>query len=222
MALYKTVLKGTFQGQAIDNILYYRNGVGVDLSGLTLGGTKELSDAVRAMVWPALRPIMSPAYTLVEVDTYVYNDQTFDLLYQTPYAEVINEVGTHPTTFGLNGPAPCAILKFVLESHPILVDGPKPPKRGYLAIGPLDDGQISNDGSLNLASPEGGLWTSLCNAVSENVETILPIPAVFFPVRVHMDRVGIGLKLKITSFTDIQGALMRHFTSYRRSRMPEN
>jgi hypothetical protein len=221
MALYKAVLKGSFQGQAINNILYYRNGVGIDISGLTLGGTKELADAVKAIVWTGLKPVMVTSYTLNQIDVSVYNDQTFDLMYQQPFTLGVQEPGTGSAT-DFNGPAPCAILKFILESHVILVNGPRPPKKGYLAIGPLADQQIMDDGSLLLDTVNQIKWDVVCGVMANNVETILPIPAVFYPVRVHMDKVGIGLKLKITSFADVQAAVMRRFTSFRRSRMPEN
>jgi hypothetical protein len=221
VALYKVVLKGQFQGQAINNILYYRNGVGVDISGITLGGAKEVADAVKAIVWPALKGVMSTQYQLAQIDSYVYNDQTFDLLYQNPYTEGVQEYGTNVGT-GFNGPAPCAILKFILENHAVLVDGPRPPKRGYLAIGPLADNQISDDGTLNLGQGFNLLWDAVCAVMANNVETILPVPGLFFPVRVHMDKIGIGLKLKITSFTDVQAAVMRRVCSFRRSRQPES
>lgn len=221
MALYKVVLRGNFQGQAINNILYYRNGIGVDISGLTVGGTKEVADAVKAIVWTGLRPVMSDHYSLVQIDSYVYNDQTFDLLYQQPFTLGVQENGLNVGT-SYNGPATCAICKFILESHLVGVNGIRPPKKGYLAIGPLSDDQVNDDGSLKLTLGENLLWDAVCAVLANNVETILPIPAVFYPVRVHMDVVGPGLPLRLSSFADIQAAVMRHYTSFRRSRMPEN
>ena len=221
MALYKVVLRGTFQGQAINNILYYRLGVGFDIGGLTLGGAKECADAVKTFVWTAMKPLMSSMYELQQIDSYVYGDQTFNLLYNAPYSVGVQEYGTNADeTF--NGPAVCAICKLVLENHIVLVNGPTPPRRGYLAIGPLSDGQVANDGSLMLDGGWNLFWDAFCAVVANNVETILPIPAVFFPVRVHMDKIGPGLQLTITSFADVQAAIMRHYTSYRRSRQPEN
>lgn len=221
MALYKVVLKGACQGQAVNNILYYRNSPGTDVGGITLGGTQEVAEAVKAIVWPALRIQMNQLYTLNQIDSYVYNDQTFELLYNQPYSTGVQQAGLYGST-DMDGPARCAILKFVLEAAPLLVDGPKPPKRGYLAIGPLVSGQINQDGSLNLTPPENIAWDAICAVLANNVETILPVPAVFFPVRVHMDKVGILFRLKITSFSDVKAALMRRQTSFRRSRMPES
>jgi len=221
MAVYKVVLRGQFQGQAINNILYYRNATGLDLGGLTLGGAAEVARAVKAMVWPVLKFIVPAAYTLTQVDSYVYNDQTFDLLYTNPFTEGVNEVGVNPGT-SYNGPAPCAIMKFILENHIILENGPKPPKHGYLAIGPLADDMITNEGMLYQGEGWNLKWDALCAVMANNVETILPIPALFYPIRVHMDKVGILFKLKITSYSDIQAAVMRRVCSFRRSRQPEN
>jgi hypothetical protein len=221
MALYKVVLEGTCQGQAVDNILYYRNGIGVDISGFTVGGTKEVADAVKAIVWPALKQVVPSQYELMQISSYVYNDTTFELLYQNPFTLGVQENGVMGGD-SIKGAARCAILKFILETHAVLVDGPRPPKKGYLAIGPLTDENVLADGALNLAGGKNILWDALCAVMANNVETILPIPAVFYPVRVHMDKVGVIGKLKITSFTDVQAAVMRHFTSWRRSRQPEN
>src|SRR5664279_4445487 len=179
MSLYKVVLKGSFQGQAITNILYYRNGIGVDIGGLTIGGTKEVADAVKAMVWPVLKTLMHNDFEMQQIDSYAYNDETFDLLYQNPYTVGVQEHGTYGS-INMNGPAPCAIMKFILESHIIVVNGPKPPKRGYLAIGPLADQMVLNDGALNLTGDDDTKWNLLCAVCSNNVETILPIPAVFY------------------------------------------
>ena len=219
MAIYKVVLNGAFQGKDIKNILYYRNGVGIDICGLTVGGTVELSAAVRAMVWPALSLVLPDSYELQDITTYVYNQETFALLYQNPTTEGVQEPGlVSGVTF--NGPAPCAIVRMALEPTLFLLNGPKPPKRGYLAIGPLSDGWIKDNGEVLLDTGHKASWDVVCAALANNVETILPIPAVFFPIRVHQDKI---LNLwKITSFADVRDATVRTFSSYRRSRMPEN
>jgi hypothetical protein len=62
------------------------------------------------------------------------------------------------------------------------------------------------------------LWTALCHALANNVETLIP-PAVFFPIRVHQDKV-LGI-FKITSYADIRDATLRNQSSFRRSRQPE-
>jgi hypothetical protein len=216
MAIYKVVLNGTYRGQDVKNILYYRNGIAIDLGGLTIGGTVEVADAVRTMVWTPLRAILSASYILQSITAYVYDEGTFQLLYQNPITVNVNEAGM---VQGLtNGPAVCAILNFQLEPTSILTNGIKPPKKGYLAIGPLTDAQVGIDGDLDMSVPGSLYFTAVQLAMSNNVETLLP-PAVFFPIRVHQDKV-LGV-FKITSYADIRGSTFRGLTSFRRSRMPE-
>jgi hypothetical protein len=107
-------------------------------------------------------------------------------------------------------------LRFDLEPSVILVDGPRPPRRGYLAIGPLPSEWITNAGVLDRTGTNGTKLDALTAAVSSNVETLIP-PALFFPVRVHTDKI-LGI-VKIASFADISNATWRPQTSFRRSRV---
>lgn len=218
MAIYKVVLNGSAYGQDIKNILYYRNGVDIDLSGLTVGGTVEVAQAVRTMVWTFMKPLLPTAYRLQDITAYLYNEGTFELVYQNPTTVQVGENGTG--TGATNGPATCAIIKFQLEPTARFANGFKPPKRGYVAIGPLTDAEVKDDGTLNLDNANDAYWTALCFALANNVETILPIPAVFFPIRVHQDK--ILNVIRITSYADIRDAVCRDMTSFRRSRQPES
>lgn len=217
MAIYKVILNGECQGQDIKNILWYRNGIGIDLSGLTVGGTVEVANAVKATIWPLLKEVMQSIYTLQDISVYVFDESTFNLLYQNPTILGVQEQGMQHEN--MNGPAVCGIMKFSLEPTSILVNGPKPPKKGYLAIGPLNDDQVKDDGELNLTGGYQAVWNGVCFGFANNIETLLP-PAVFFPIRVHHDKV-LGV-WNLDSFSDIRDASMRTQTSFRRSRMPES
>jgi hypothetical protein len=216
MAFYKVVLNGQAYGQDIKNILYYRTGLGVDIAGLTVGGTVELANSVRAIIWPLMKQVLTDSYRLEDITASVYNDGTFDLVYQNPTTVQVGENGVRAGT--LNGPATCAIVKFSLEPTMLIANGPKPPKRGYVAIGPLCDDQIGNGGSMVLDGLEDAKWTALCFALANNVVSLIP-PAVFFPVRMHQDKV-LGV-FRFTSFADVRDAMVRNMASFRRSRMPE-
>jgi len=217
MTIYKVVLNGQCQGQDIKNILYYRTGFEIDISGLTAGGTVECAQAVKSMVWPLLKAVLPVSFEMQDISCYVYDSQDFHLMYQNPTILGVQENGLRAGS--LNGPAPCAILRFSLEPHIILVDGPKPPKRGYLAVGPMIDEWIQDSGEMLLGTVEQLEWDLVCAALSNNIGTILP-PSNFFPIRVHQDKV-LGL-WKITSFADVRDCSIRTGSSFRRSRMPES
>lgn len=216
MALYKVVLNGNYAGQDIKNILYYRSGLGLDIGGLTAGGTRELGLAVKAMVWPALSGVLPVGYMLQDITSYVFDDGTFDPIYQNPVTIPVAEYGTNPGE--TNGPATCAIAKFQLEPTIIVTNGIKPPKRGYLAIGPLTDNVITSAGRLQPGAPWTAVWAGICSALGNNVEQILPVPFVWFPIRVATQKI-LGI-WKITSYSDVSGVSMRDIASFRRSRQP--
>lgn len=218
MAIYKVVLNGEYQNQRINNILWYRTGVGIDLDGLTVGGAKELAETVKAEVWPTMRPNLPLTYKLADVTVYPFHDGTFDLMFQNPYTLPVAETGLG--NWATNGPAECCIIKFNLEPTTILPNGPKPPKRGYVAIGPIHEGAIDDSGHITdaLFNDPGATLNTMAAKFASNLEHALP-PVVWYPIRVHQERV-LGL-WKILSFADVQSAALRRLTSFRRSRQPE-
>jgi len=217
MAIYKAVLNGQCEGQDVKNILWYRNGIAIDLSGLTVGGTIECANAIKTTVWPLMKVVLPVQYVLQDITCYVYDESTFNLLYQNPTTVGVGETGVK--VGALNGPATCGIIRFALEPTSIVFNGPKPPKKGYVAIGPLCDSWIADDGTVPAIPDQKADWDAICFALANNIETLLP-PALFFPIRVHTDKV-LGL-IKITSFADIRDATLRSQSSFRRSRMPES
>ena len=218
MAIYRVVMNGTYQGQNIVNNLYYRTGVGFDLDGLTLGGAKELSLCVKNQVWNKWKYCVPTGYKLEDITTYPYHDGTFDIMYQNPWTENIMESGMG--TDATDGPALCAILKFNLEGTVILANGYKPPKRGYVAVGPIASEWIDNSGALTdtVFLDAQSRLSELGVALAANLESLIP-PVIFFPVRVSQKNI-LGL-WKPVSFADVNGVKVRRRTSFRRSRMIE-
>jgi hypothetical protein len=218
MAVYKCVLQGEYAGQAVNNILYYRNAPNTEISGLTLGGTQELCNLVIEFVWPKLKAIMSAKYTLRQVSAYVYQGALLALVYQNPYTVAVGEVGN--SNAPVAGPMSCAIFKFGLEPTPLLADGPKPPKRGYLAIGPLMEAAIDDEGHITpeYLTASNSNYRLLADQLATNLVSILP-PAIFYPVRVHNEKV-LGV-WSIVSFADINSCAIRGLSSIRKSRQLE-
>lgn len=210
-------MNGQALGQDIKNILYYRTGLGIDVEGFTWGGAVDVANLVKTEVWPSFKTLMITGYELQDITVYVYDEQDFHLLIQNPATVPVHEFGLQVAPW--NGPATCAIVRFVLEPTSILFNGPVPPRRGYLAVGPLRDASINDDGSINIAGGEALNWNALCNAVSSNIASVIP-PVVFFPIRVkHTSVLGIWT---ITSFADVSSATLRTQSSFRRSRVPES
>lgn len=219
MAIYRVVLNGTYQGQAVNNTLFYRTGIGVDVAGLAVGGAQDLANNVKSTIWPKMKECLPNEYTLENITAYPYADGTFDLMYQNPATVNVLETGVlaDPT----DGPAICAIIKYRLEPTTIVGNGPKPPKRGYIALGPIPSAWINNSGQIDgiLFTDPMSKLNQFADALGANLTSILP-PVVWFPIRVHQDKV-LGI-LRITSFADVSGATCRRRTSFRRSRMIEN
>ena len=155
---------------------------------------------------------------LEDITVYPYHDGTFDLMYQNPWTENVMEAGNGPAE--TDGPGICAILKFNLEGTAILTNGIKPPKRGYVAVGPIQSAWIDNSGALTdtVFLPADSRLNELGVALAGNLESLLP-PVIFFPVRVSQK--NILCIWKPVSFADVNGVKVRRRTSFRRSRMIE-
>lgn len=219
MAIYKAVLRGTYAGQNIVNNLFYRTGIGFDLDGLSLGGAKELATCIRGQVWEYMKETLPLGYTLEAIDVYPYHDGTFDLMYQNPWTENVLETGTQVDA--TDGPAVCAIYKFNLEPTVIFANGFNPPKRGYIAVGPVISGWIDNDGRIvaGVFNTVENTMQRFATALAANLESLLP-PVVFYPVRVKQDNI-LGI-FKPVSYADVNGVVLRRRTSFRRSRVIES
>ena len=214
---YKVILNGSAQGQDIKNVLYYRSGLGVDVSGLTLAGTQALAGNIKQEVWPKLKAVMNSEYTLETIDVSAINDE-FQLVYQMPYSEVVQEQGSNTNAIG--GPALVANVKFNLEPTSI-VNGIKPPSRGYIALGPMAVGDLQESGYWSTGMMTSQVWADVCTALSSNIEQLLPVAFVWFPVRLKQSRILGGL-IHWESYSDVKGAVLSRRASFRRSRMPES
>lgn len=213
---YKVVLNGACQGQDIKNVLYYRSGLGVDVSGLTLAGTQALAGNIKQEIWPLMKAVMPNDYTLETIEVSAINDE-FQVVYQMPYSEVVNETGNIDAT--LAGPAMCFNIKFNLEPTSIL-NGIKPPSRGYVAIGPLNPQNVSENGFLTTQFMTATATANFVNALATNIEQVLPVAFVWFPIRLKQSRILGGL-VHWESYADVKGAALSRRVSFRRSRMPE-
>lgn len=213
---YRVVMNGQASGQDIKNILYYRIGLGVDLSPFDFAGAQALAGAVKDQVWSKMKNVICDQYELQSIDVSPINDE-FELVYQMPYSLGVSEVGAHTTAS--HGPAACVNIKFVLEPTNIL-NGIKPPARGYIALGPIPANWVGEDGMVTNAVATGNDMVQFLGAISQNLEVLLPVPTIWYPIRLKQSRILGGL-IHWESFADVKGAVLSRRASFRRSRMPE-
>lgn len=221
MALYEVVLKGTFAGQAVNNVLWYRDIIPAIELGEFMDLLSAIGSTVKDQVWHSQAPlhvrgmglqeVLPDTYTLNAIDVKAYNAD-FTLVSDTPVTIAVNETGSEagPT----QGVDRCAILKANLE--PSFGPGIGLPKRGYLAIGPILEAYVTDDGHLTDAARAA--MDSLGNNLATNIETTLP-PTVLFPIRTRVTRV-LHVVTNI-SWKDVNDFVPRRLTSTRKSRRPE-
>lgn len=222
MAIYRMVLEGHAGTVQVRNTLFYRLGVGIDWGGLTMAGSKELTDQWIEQYCEAFLNLMSNSYTLDQITTYAYDSTTFDLIFQQPYTGALGSAGQ--ITSAIRDYATCLIWKFVLEPVAVVGNGPKPPRKGYFAYGPVPGAFLDNTGHISTEIETPTTYNAARSAFEQtlygDVGTILD-PGIFYPIRVHQDKLVGSNLFKITSFADVQGVTLRRLASWRRSRQPE-
>lgn len=217
MTFYKVVLNGSAKGQDIKNVLYYRSGIGVDFSGFTFTGAEALAKNIKQEIWPLMKVCMPNDYSLETIDVSPINDE-FQLIYQMPYSEVVQEAGTRAEP--IMGPAACMNIKFNLEPTSIL-NGIKPPARGYIAVGPIPSVWVGEDGYLENGVLSASYVVDFVNSLASNIEQVLPVAMVWYPIRLKQSRILGGL-VHWEAYSDVKGAVLSRRGSFRRSRMPES
>ena len=96
----------------------------------------------------------------------------------------------------------------------------KPPARGYVALRPISSVYVGEDGFFGTSTLQSAAITNIQNALAGNLEVLLPVPTVWFPVRLKQTRILGGL-VHWEAFSDVKGCVMSRRASFRRSRMPE-
>lgn len=221
MAYYKCVLNGHCEGQSVVNVLWYR-AVESPLGALldpTSG--EDISFQIAQEVWPAMKPVMHESYVLDNVTVYPY-DSSLIPAFSIPYVRAVVDNGG--TTGDTNGPATCAILHFNVESVPLVnLIYPKEssllaPRRGYLAIGPIKDSWITNQGLIGGTGGPLALLQTLGDKLAETLENLDPV-AFFVPLRARSRNI-LGV-LTLQGFAPVSSVEAKTRASFRRSRLPE-
>jgi hypothetical protein len=214
---YKVVMNGSANGQDIKNILYYRAGVGVDMTGLPMAGASALAGNIKQELWPKMKQLLCNQYTLETIDVSPINNE-FELIYQMPHSLAVGETGAQ--TAPSFGTAACYNFKFQLEPTSIL-NGVKPPSRGYIALGPIPADKVGEDGYVNTDYLTNSQVLDFAAALGSNIEQLVPAPQTWYPIRLKQSRILGGL-IHWESYADVSGAVISRRASFRRSRMPES
>lgn len=213
-AYYSVSLNGTFNGQNIVNVLWYKLGLAFTPGGLNFFGAEHLATCVYNSVWNGgLKQAQSNNYRLRDITVVPFNG-LFDPIYNLPFIREVNEVGNQ--SGATVGSAGCITCRFVLEPQILGVNGFLPPRRGYLSFGPIREIDIDDAGRLSTAA-ESFYETNL-NPVSLTISS-LPFPVTYDPIRMRIFRV-LGVPI-LQGWTGISAVDVRPISSFRRSRVPE-
>lgn len=144
---YKAVVQSTAVGQDIVNVLYYAPLVPGDLP-FEAGLATDLGEAIAA-AWGA--EIISELSNLIDPVSVEMSMVDEDGVTVSPFTVSVPLGGSSMIGNPLSTAGMTAIFKFNCEpvaeapGHPV-------PRRSYIAVGPLTDDQVLNDGALSTAA----------------------------------------------------------------------
>jgi len=221
MAFYQVTLNGINNQQRIANILWYRTAPLSEPVETLFDLQSALAAEVRDKIWlnggvyptapNALRNFTITGYTLQSIFVNSWDD-IFNPISSEPYTLEVNQAGLKSGNYG--GPAPCAILHATTE--PVAGPGIGLPRGGYLAIGPLLDTDVQDNGTLTTTAMSE--LTSCGVRLASDMVTVFP-PATLYPIRTRVTRIA-GVVTNI-SYRDVSAFTPRLRASFRRSRVAE-
>ena len=241
--LYKLTTKMRYLGQAIVNTFWYRSVLeGTFATDVLIDGAKALGDAFINRCWEDHWRALVPTdcyFDGVVVDGF--NDN-FELLYSNPVQVLPNpllDAGTANTDANWLRPADVVNVAFYLKNRLIVNPLFPAPKKGLVALSPVNHQLVGEDGTL---TDEGA---AVYQAVADDFASPLPwnfasvdfpftswevgvgLANAFIPVRVRLFRWNLPVLwhninvLRAAESTDVETAVARKLLGYRRSRKVE-
>lgn len=210
---YAVSIVGFAGRDAIENTLYYKEqGVDADDAASALLSAAALADRVVTTIVGQIAGELSAAYqaSSVVVRAFKATGQPYAF---TPVEVAAESIGV--VAGALDGYAHTAVLAFQLLADLTLVGTIKAPKRGNLAIGPLVNSQVADNGDL-IKSGQVASFADTITVLTQPVE--LTGAPQWYPIRTSMVRSGVDAGW-IGAYSNVIGALWRTKTSFRRSRM---
>lgn len=200
-------LHGTCQGQEIQHTLWY---FGDTSSGAAAAAADALHTKLMLDVYPDFCSGLVTLYVLNTVDYQVYTSGWAPelIIPQTSEVDITGSQGQD-----LMGPAPCAILKFLLDNtfgdtgagRPVL-------KRSYIAYGPIGEPCVDDAGDLDFAGFGGSALADLKVALNTTWSSVAGLGDV------RGIRVGSPDGLGVRSYAGYTDTAFRTHASFRRSR----
>lgn len=214
---YDLHLVGRANGQEIRNTFGYRLGAGVDASIFPLWGAQPVAEEFQQEVLPAILDCIGDNYAADRIEVYPHNGLGLVVL-SLPYVKFLNNQVGKQTSDDI-GPAAYVTMRANLEPMTLL-ESFTAPKRGWVNIGPICEGQITNgrleEGWFNTGTTAFG---RLATAMSKNLEGIDP-PAVYYPVR--LAKKTILKAVTVVGYADVMDWSVNPVMKMSRSRLPEN
>lgn len=199
---YKAVFSGSYQGQAIVNVLYYGSDGGVGFSAWSPTEAAQLGSELELLVVPEYLPSLPSTYTLAEIVVSAVDERgvtVSDYEVSVP----INEPGG--SAVNSEGQAQVAIIAFQTTKAP---EGDRNVKRSYLAYGPLHDSSQASDGALESAYAAG-----LADLLIILFTNLSSLTGDFVPMRV-----GRTVAPNPVALGKVSGITLRPYASFRKSR----
>lgn len=200
------------------NVFYYRDTNVFQWPNAVWGGAESLAQAFKDDVLPKWVPIMPSSWNPQTIKVMPHNE-LFEPNTQLPHIlSISDEYQGGRGEASTKGNGMCINFNFALKPAGIQ-GGIKPPRRGYVAIGPVDAGFINQYGEL---TPDtfALIWQTAGESFTETISDLLFNIGQFRPVRVAHNR-ALGGLVKWKAFADVIGGQWSTHVSWRRSRMPE-
>lgn len=213
----KITLVGEYYGNRVVNVLWYRSEQWLPLLGNPFTDMQQVVAGIMDGVQTVFLACMLSNYTLLRAEGVGYDD-ALNIVTYAPVTQTINLPGTHGTNEDSSGAVITAPINMVCGmQHQITGTGTNKRNRGYLAIGPLAEGDVDNYGHINQEFLNNAI-TDLAGQLDETVY-IVGLLSSFVPIRLHKTRV-LGLNAGI-AYSDVIGYTLPRRFGRRWSRMTE-
>lgn len=203
MPFYKVVIRGTADGQDIQNILYYSTITPDTLTfdsdaAVELGG--DVGNAWQTSIMPRL-----PNNYVLHGTTVSLIDENGDVIgpFSVEVPDIATGSGIDPTA------TPGLVTIGAFQTVPVAQYPTHPnPKRSYLAIGPLTETSVGDRGEI---VPAGTFDAAFIPFLTQGH---LVGPTNYVPYRI-----GRTTPTSVSGVGEVVGAVMRPYASFRRSRL---